>query len=212
MKVSAIVLAAGKSTRMRSALPKVLHQVAGKAMLSHVISAAQAAEIKQTLVVYGHGGEQVKALLADQNVQLAEQKEQLGTGHAVMQAMAQVQGDIVLVLYGDVPLIQPQTLQQLLGLVTSEQMALLTLTMENPQGYGRIVRNANNDAVAIVEQKDATPEQLAIQEINTGILACRRELLEEVLPALSNNNAQGEYYLTDVIAMAVQRGVKVATH
>src|SRR5699024_8294133 len=141
---------------------------------SHVISAAQAAEIKQTLVVYVHGGEQVKALLADQNVQLAEQKEQLGTGHAVMQAMAQVQGDIVLVLYGDVTLIHTQTLQQLLCSVTSEQMALLTLTMENPQGYVRIVRNANTHAVAIVEQQDAKPEQLAIQEINTRILAFRR--------------------------------------
>lgn len=212
MTVSAVVLAAGKGTRMRSALPKVLHQVAGKAMLSHVITAAQAAEVKQTLVVYGHGGEQVKALLEGQNVQLAEQKEQLGTGHAVMQAMPQVQGDTVLVLYGDVPLIQPHTLQELLALVTPEQMALLTLTMANPHGYGRIVRNANNEAVAIVEQKDATPEQLAIQEINTGILACRRELLEQVLPILSNNNAQGEYYLTDIIAMAVERGVKVATH
>lgn len=212
MTVSAVVLAAGKGTRMRSAFPKVLHQVAGKAMLSHVITAAQAAEVKQTLVVYGHGGEQVKALLEGQNVQLAEQKEQLGTGHAVMQAMPQVQGDTVLVLYGDVPLIQPHTLQELLALVTPEQMALLTLTMANPHGYGRIVRNANNEAVAIVEQKDATPEQLAIQEINTGILACRRELLEQVLPILSNNNAQGEYYLTDIIAMAVERGVKVATH
>lgn len=212
MTVSAVILAAGKGTRMRSALPKVLHQVAGKAMLSHVVAAAQAAEVTQTVVVYGHGGEQVKALLEGQNVQLAEQKEQLGTGHAVSQAMAQVQGDIVLVLYGDVPLIQPQTLQDLLALVSSEQMALLTLTMDNPQGYGRIVRNANNEAVAIVEQKDATPEQLAINEINTGILACRRELLEHVLPALSNNNAQGEYYLTDIIAMAVERGITVATH
>lgn len=212
MTVSAVILAAGKGTRMRSALPKVLHQVAGKAMLSHVVAAAQAAEVTQTVVVYGHGGEQVKALLEGQNVQLAEQKEQLGTGHAVSQAMAKVQGDTVLVLYGDVPLIQPQTLQDLLALVSSEQMALLTLTMDNPQGYGRIVRNANNEAVAIVEQKDATPEQLAIKEINTGILACRRELLEQVLPALSNNNAQGEYYLTDIIAMAVERGITVATH
>lgn len=212
MAVSAVILAAGKGTRMRSALPKVLHQVAGKAMLSHVITAAQAADVAQTVVVYGHGGERVKALLQGENIQLAEQKEQLGTGHAVAQAMPQVSSDVVLVLYGDVPLIQPQTLQQLLALVTPEQMALLTLTMDNPHGYGRIVRNANQEAVAIVEQKDATPEQLAIQEINTGILACRRELLDEVLPALSNNNAQGEYYLTDIIAMSVERGVKVATH
>lgn len=212
MKVSAVILAAGKGTRMRSALPKVLHQVAGKAMLNHVIAAATNAEVEQILVVYGHGGEQVKALLAAQNVQLAEQKEQLGTGHAVAQAMPQVHNDTVLVLYGDVPLIQPQTLTQLLALVTSEQMALLTLTMDNPHGYGRIVRNTAGEAVAIVEQKDATPEQLKIAEINTGILACRRELLDEVLPALSNNNAQGEYYLTDIIAMAVAKGIKVATH
>lgn len=212
MKVSAVILAAGKGTRMRSALPKVLHQVAGKAMLDHVIAAATKAEVEQTLVVYGHGGEQVKALLAAQKVQLAEQKEQLGTGHAVAQAMPQVRNEIVLVLYGDVPLIQPQTLTQLLALVTPEQMALLTLTMDNPQGYGRIVRNTEGEAVAIVEQKDATPEQLQITEINTGILACRRELLDEVLPALSNHNAQGEYYLTDIIAMAVAKGIKVATH
>lgn len=212
MTVSAVILAAGKGTRMRSALPKVLHQVAGQAMLKHVIAAAQAAEVQQTLVVYGHGGEQVKALLQDESVELAEQKEQLGTGHAVAQAMPQVKGDTVLVLYGDVPLIQSETLKDLLALVSTEQMALLTLTMENPHGYGRIVRNANNEAVAIVEQKDATPEQLAIQEVNTGILACRRELLEEVLPALSNDNAQGEYYLTDIIAMAVERGITVATH
>lgn len=212
MSVSAVVLAAGKGTRMRSKLPKVLHSIANKPMLGHVVEAAKAAEVNETVVVYGHGGDTVLSLFADHELGWAEQAEQLGTGHAVAQAMPKVTGDTVLVLYGDVPLIQPETLKQLLALVNDEQMALLTLEMTNPDGYGRIIRDASGAVQAIVEQKDANQEQLQVKEVNTGILACQRQFLDKVLPELSNNNAQGEYYLTDVIAMAAQSGVVVATH
>lgn len=212
MDVAAVILAAGKGTRMRSKQPKVLHAIAGCSMLGHVVHAAQSIRAAQTVVVYGHGGDQVRGLFAEANLQWAEQAEQLGTGHAVAQAMPTVHAENVLVLYGDVPLIQPSTLLELLALVSDQQMALLTLSMDNPDGYGRILRNADGAVQAIVEQKDASAQQLAINEINTGILACRRELLAQVLPQLSNNNAQGEYYLTDVIAMAVANNINVATH
>lgn len=212
MAVAAIILAAGKGTRMRSKLPKVLHGIAGRSMLGHVVNTAAHINVAQTVVVYGHGGDKVRSLFSDADVQWAEQAEQLGTGHAVAQAMPTVAAENVLVLYGDVPLIQPATLLELLALVNDQQMALLTLSMDNPDGYGRIIRNAEGEVQAIVEQKDATAEQLAITEINTGILACRREFLAAVLPQLSNNNAQGEYYLTDVIAMAVANNINVATH
>lgn len=212
MDTAAVILAAGKGTRMRSKLPKVLHGIAGRSMLGHVVQAAQHINATQTVVVYGHGGDKVRSLFADANLQWAEQAQQLGTGHAVAQAMPAITATNVLVLYGDVPLIQPQTLLELLALVSDEQMALLTLSMANPDGYGRIVRNAAGAVAAIVEQKDASAEQLAINEVNTGILACRREFLAQVLPQLSNNNAQGEYYLTDVIAMAVANNINVATH
>ncbi|HLR17242.1 MAG TPA: bifunctional UDP-N-acetylglucosamine diphosphorylase/glucosamine-1-phosphate N-acetyltransferase GlmU [Alcanivoracaceae bacterium] len=212
MNVAAVILAAGKGTRMRSKLPKVLHGIAGRSMLTHVAGTAQSINVAQTIVVYGHAGDVVRDHMSDWQLQWAEQAEQLGTGHAVAQAMPEVKADNVLVLYGDVPLIQPNTLLELLELVNDKQMALLTLTMEDPQGYGRIIRNEQGEVQAIVEQKDATEAQLAINEINTGILACRRELLEKVLPQLSNSNAQGEYYLTDVISLAVENGITVAAH
>ncbi|PNE04014.1 bifunctional N-acetylglucosamine-1-phosphate uridyltransferase / glucosamine-1-phosphate N-acetyltransferase [Alcanivorax sp. MD8A] len=211
MSLAVVVLAAGKGTRMKSALPKVLHQVAGKAMVQHVVDAAASLEVANTVVVYGHGGDQVQQTVKGDNLQWAEQAEQLGTGHAVAQAMPLVSEDIVLVLYGDVPLIRPETLKEFVACVDDKTLALMTLTLDDPSGYGRIVRDGQNNVQRIVEQKDASDAELGIQEINTGILACTRSFLADCLPKLSSNNAQGEYYLTDVIAMAVQSGLNVET-
>lgn len=209
MSLEVIILAAGQGTRMRSALPKVLHAVAGKPMLQHVIDTARQLSADAIHVVYGHGGEQVRETIGDPDIRWVEQREQLGTGHAVEQAMPQV-GDAstVLVLYGDVPLIQVETLSHLLANV-GEGIALLTVMLEDAHGYGRIVRDAEGRVCAIVEQKDASEEQLLIREANTGILACQGGQLRDWLQQLDNNNAQGEYYLTDVIAMAANAGVSV---
>ena len=211
MSLAVVILAAGKGTRMKSALPKVLHEVAGKAMVQHVVDAAASLEVTNTVVVYGHGGDQVQQTVQGHNLQWAEQAEQLGTGHAVAQAMPLVSEDIVLVLYGDVPLIRPDTLKEFVACVDDNTLALMTLTLDDPSGYGRIVRDGQNNVQRIVEQKDASDAELGIQEINTGILACTRSFLADCLPKLSSNNAQGEYYLTDVIAMAVQSGLNVET-
>ena len=211
MSLAVVILAAGKGTRMKSALPKVLHEVAGKAMVQHVVDAAASLEVTNTVVVYGHGGDQVQQTVQGHNLQWAEQAEQLGTGHAVAQAMPLVSEDIVLVLYGDVPLIRPETLKEFVACVDDKTLALMTLTLDDPSGYGRIVRDGQNNVQRIVEQKDASDAELGIQEINTGILACTRSFLADCLPKLSSNNAQGEYYLTDVIAMAVQSGLNVET-
>ena len=211
MSLAVVILAAGKGTRMKSALPKVLHEVAGKAMVQHVVDAAASLEVTNTVVVYGHGGDQVQQTVQGHNLQWAEQAEQLGTGHAVAQAMPLVSEDIVLVLYGDVPLIRPETLKEFVACVDDNTLALMTLTLDDPSGYGRIVRDGQNNVQRIVEQKDASDAELGIQEINTGILACTRSFLADCLPKLSSNNAQGEYYLTDVIAMAVQSGLNVET-
>ena len=209
MTLAVITLAAGKGSRMKSDLPKVLHTLAGKPMLTHVLDAASALPQAEQHVVIGHGAEQVQASITDHSVQWAMQTEQKGTGHAVAQAMPKVAEDAqVLVLYGDVPLIQTSTLQQLLD-ASHSGLALLTVKLDDPSGYGRIVRNQNNDVQAIVEHKDATPEQHQIQEVNTGILAVSAKHLNEWLPQLSVNNAQGEYYLTDIIAMAVANGLPV---
>lgn len=209
MSLAIVILAAGKGTRMKSALPKVLHTLAGKPMLQHVVDAARSLGPDSIHVVYGHGGDQVRETVTGDDLQWAEQAEQLGTGHAVAQAMDQIQADTVLVLYGDVPLIQPETLSGFVDQVDDTGMALMTLTMTNPTGYGRIVRNDDDQVMRIVEQKDANDAELAICEVNTGILACQRAFLADVLPKLSSNNAQGEYYLTDVIAMAVEAGLAV---
>ena len=211
MSLAVVILAAGKGTRMKSALPKVLHEVAGKAMVQHVVDAAASLEVTNTVVVYGHGGDQVQQTVQGHNLQWAEQAEQLGTGHAVAQAMPLVSEDIVLVLYGDVPLIRPETLKEFVACVDDNTLALMTLSLDDPSGYGRIVRDGQNNVQRIVEQKDASDAELGIQEINTGILACTRSFLADCLPKLSSNNAQGEYYLTDVIAMAVQSGLNVET-
>lgn len=197
-----VILAAGEGKRMKSAVPKVLQKIAGRPMLGHVIDAARALQPAGVHVVYGHGGEQVLAAFAsDADLQWAEQKERLGTGHAVQQAMPNVPDDArVLVLYGDVPLIRAETLQRLLD--APGRLAVLVAEPADPTGYGRIVRDEAGKVAAIVEQKDATEEQRRIRTVNTGIIAADAVALKQWLSKLSNSNAQGEYYLTDVFASA----------
>ncbi|GLP97654.1 bifunctional UDP-N-acetylglucosamine diphosphorylase/glucosamine-1-phosphate N-acetyltransferase GlmU [Paraferrimonas sedimenticola] len=206
MALKVVILAAGKGTRMKSSLPKVLHPVAKKPMVEHVIDAANQLQAEQVLLVYGHGGEQMKQHLAHREVTWVEQAEQLGTGHAVAQALPHINDDDqVLVLYGDAPLITADTLKRLLSSQPSGGAALLTAILDNPFGYGRIIRE-NGKVVANVEQKDATPEQQAIKEVNTGFVCADGKSMHTWLSQLSNDNAQGEYYLTDIIAMAHQQG------
>ncbi len=208
--LSVVILAAGQGTRMKSRLPKVLHPIGGKPLLTHVIHTSRDLNATQTVVVYGHGGEHVKTTLAKENVVWVEQKQQLGTGHAVDQARPHLNDDhIILVLYGDVPLINAGTLADLVKMAGTECLAILTVHLDNPHGYGRIVRDAQGQIQRIVEQKDANAQELAITEINTGILAVSGKRLKDWLQRLDNKNAQGEYYLTDVIAMAVKDGVAV---
>ena len=207
--MNVVILAAGMGKRMQSDLPKVLHPLAGKPLLSHVIDTARTLNPSRVCVVYGHGGDMVPSRLAADDLRFVLQAPQLGTGHAVMQA-ADVLDDAVptLVLYGDVPLTAAQTLQTLVEKAGKEKLAVLTVYLEDPTGYGRIVRSENR-IVRIVEQKDASPTELAIREVNTGILVAPTRALKSWLGKLSNNNAQKEYYLTDVIAMAVQDGIAV---
>ncbi|MGE5097162.1 MAG: bifunctional UDP-N-acetylglucosamine diphosphorylase/glucosamine-1-phosphate N-acetyltransferase GlmU [Betaproteobacteria bacterium] len=206
-----VVLAAGQGKRMHSDLPKVLHPLGGRPLLAHVLEAARSLEPTRLCVVIGHGGERVREALAAPDVAWATQEEQLGTGHAVMQALPQLAaGGTVLVLYGDVPLIAPQTLRALVDAATGGALALLTQQLENPRGYGRIVRDGAGRVARIVEEKDATHDERHIREVNTGILAVARSRLDPWLARLRNDNAQGEYYLTDVVAVAVSEGVEVA--
>lgn len=211
MSLDIVILAAGQGTRMRSALPKVLHPVAGNSMLGHVIHSARQLSPEGIHVVIGHGAERVREQLAADDLNFVLQDKQLGTGHAVAQAVPVLSADIVLILYGDVPLIEVETLQRLLTLVNDQQLGLLTVTLDDPTGYGRIVRDAQGRVSAIVEHKDASEAQKAIKEGNTGILAVPGKRLADWLSRLSNHNAQGEYYLTDVIAIAVQDGLTIAT-
>jgi bifunctional UDP-N-acetylglucosamine pyrophosphorylase / glucosamine-1-phosphate N-acetyltransferase len=211
MSLDIVILAAGQGTRMRSAQPKVLHPVAGDSMLGHVIHSARQLNPQGIHVVIGHGADIVRERLAADDLNFVLQDKQLGTGHAVAQAVPELSAETVLILYGDVPLIEVETLQRLLKRVSPEQLGLLTVTLVDPTGYGRIVRDADNRVSAIVEHKDATEAQKAITEGNTGILAVPGNRLADWLNRLSNNNAQGEYYLTDVIAMAVNDGLVVAT-
>ncbi len=210
MELSVIILAAGKGTRMKSSTPKVLHQLAGKPLLHHVFDTAESLEPNLVKIVVGHSAEDVQNSLEETNLKWVLQEEQLGTGHAVELAMPGVpENDTVLILYGDVPLIARSTLLRLLELVSKDSMALLTVTLENPDGYGRIVRSSSGDVTSIVEQKDASEKELGIKEVNSGILAARASHLNKWLPKLSSNNAQGEFYLTDIIAMAIADGIKV---
>ncbi|TDR51260.1 UDP-N-acetylglucosamine pyrophosphorylase /glucosamine-1-phosphate N-acetyltransferase [Halomonas ventosae] len=211
MTLDVVILAAGQGTRMRSTRPKVLHRLAGKPMVRHVIDTARGLEAERTHVVVGHGAEQVREALADCRVHFALQVEQKGTGHAVAQTLEALGEGKVLVLYGDVPLIRRETLVELLAHVDERHLGLLTVTLEDPAGYGRILRNAAGEVVAIVEHKDASESERAVRECNTGIMAMTAAQLRRWLPRLSADNAQGEYYLTDIIAMAAAEGVSIAT-
>ncbi|MBB3230653.1 bifunctional UDP-N-acetylglucosamine diphosphorylase/glucosamine-1-phosphate N-acetyltransferase GlmU [Halomonas stenophila] len=211
MSLDVVILAAGQGTRMRSTLPKVLHRLAGKPMVRHVIDTARGLEAERTHVVVGHGAEHVREALADCRVRFALQAEQKGTGHAVAQTLDALGNGKVLVLYGDVPLTRRETLRGLLEAVDEQHLGLLTVTLDEPDGYGRILRNEAGEAVAIVEHKDASEAERAVCECNTGIMAMTAAQLRRWLPRLSADNAQGEYYLTDIIAMAAAEGVKIAT-
>jgi len=207
-----IVLAAGQGKRMRSVLPKVLQPLAAKPMLAHVLDTARTLEARRIVVVYGHGGEVVREALDAPDLAWARQDPPQGTGHAVQQAMPLVDdGDIALILYGDVPLIGVPTLQRLMAAASDTALALLTVSMDNPTGYGRILRDGAGKVTRIVEEKDATADERRVQEVNTGILAAPVARLRQWLGNLKNDNAQGEYYLTDIIAMAVADGLEVVT-
>jgi bifunctional UDP-N-acetylglucosamine pyrophosphorylase/glucosamine-1-phosphate N-acetyltransferase len=207
--VTVVILAAGEGKRMKSTLPKVLQPLAGQPLLAHVIQAARRLSPEAIHIVYGHGGPRVRAALAHEQLGWVEQAQQRGTGHAVLQALPQIADDqTVLVLYGDVPLIRAQTLAELLALAGPKSLALLTVRLADPAGYGRIVR-ATGRVRAIVEEKDATRAQLRIHECNIGVLACPARLLKRWLARVKPHNAQGEYYLTDIVAMAVKDRIAV---
>jgi bifunctional UDP-N-acetylglucosamine pyrophosphorylase / glucosamine-1-phosphate N-acetyltransferase len=210
MKLAVVILAAGQGKRMKSNLPKVLQPLAGKPLLQHVVSTARTLAPHSMHVVYGHGGEQVRATMQHEPLQWALQAEQKGTGHAVVQAMPAIADDeMVLVLYGDVPLVSAETLRALVALAGPKSLSLLTVMLADPTGYGRIVRNARGAVQRIVEQKDANKRELKIREGYSGILAVPAKLLRSWLGKLRNSNTQGEYYLTDVIAMAAKQKIKV---
>jgi bifunctional UDP-N-acetylglucosamine pyrophosphorylase / glucosamine-1-phosphate N-acetyltransferase len=211
LPLSVVILAAGEGKRMKSALPKVLQPLAGRPLLAHVIDTARSLAPAGIHVVYGHGGERVRAELPAEPVHWTLQAQQLGTGHAVLQAIPKVPDEhLALVLYGDVPLLARQTLLDLVALAGPRQMALLTMTVDDPSGYGRIVRDGRGRVQRIVEQKDASAEERRIRECNTGVLAAPAKLLKGWLAALKAENSQREYYLTDVIAMAVKDGMAVS--
>ncbi len=211
MSTTVIILAAGKGTRMRSSLPKVLQPLAGRPLLGHVIDTAKKLNADNIITIYGHRGEQVQAAFTAQKIKWVEQSEQLGTGHAVQMTLPVLPQDgVSLILSGDVPCINPLTLQKLLDATAETGIGLVTLTLPDANGYGRIVRK-NGQIQAIVEHKDATNEQRQIQEINTGIYAVSNAKLHQWLPNLSNENVQGEYYLTDIVAMALADGMQVAS-
>lgn len=206
MNLEVIILAAGQGSRMKSTLPKVLHPVAGQPLLAHVVRTARALQPSAIHVVVGHGAEQVQAALASEQLGWVRQQQQLGTGHAVLQALPAVAADsVVLVLYGDVPLISEATLERLMALAETGP-ALLTANLANPSGYGRILRDDDGEVTAVVEEKDANDSQRAICEVNTGVMAAPAGDLRRLLPLVGNQNQQGEYYLPDILALAVAEG------
>ena len=208
MKTGIVILAAGQGTRMKSSLPKVLHTLAGLPLLQHVIDTAKKLNPNKIIVVYGHGGETVKTQINEDGVTWVEQAEQLGTGHAVEQAIPELENvDRVLVLYGDVPLIKKATLERLLN--KESALSILTTNLPDPTGYGRIIRQADGYVEKIVEHKDAKHDELKVNEINTGILAAEFDSLKKWIEMLENKNSQQEFYLTDIVALAVKQDVKV---
>ncbi|OIQ99093.1 bifunctional protein GlmU [mine drainage metagenome] len=208
-KLNIVILAAGKGTRMHSNTPKVLHEVGAKAILAHVIDCAKDLNPQKIIVVYGYGGETVRAEFAHENVVWVHQAEQLGTGHAVQQALTHLDADAkILILLGDVPLVDVHTCKNL-SEQANNKLAILSFNKTDPTGYGRIVRSTTGSVVAIIEHKDASSEQRSISEVNTGIMAMPMTYLTKWLSQISNQNVQGEYYLTDIVALAVAQGIEV---
>ena len=213
MNIKTIILAAGQGTRMRSSKPKVLHQIANRALLQHVYDTSSQLDNNSIVIIYGHGGEQLKHELQTLDADWVEQTEQLGTGHAVQQAESYIEDDDkVLILYGDVPLLMKSTIDSLLDNVSSTSIGLLTVELQNPRGYGRIVRDSDGSVLKIVEEKDTNEVEKLITEGNTGIIATPGNLLKQWLLKLENSNAQNEFYLTDIIEMAVNDGIEVKTN
>ncbi len=211
MSLSIVILAAGQGTRMKSARPKVIHELAGKSLLRHVVDTCRALEPEQIIVVTGHAAEQVHAVMQGQGLQFVEQAEQLGTGHALAQCLDAINtGNEVLVLFGDVPLIRAETMARIIEQGGDAAVCILSFVPENPFNYGRIVRQQNGSVRAIVEHKDASQEQLDIGECFSGIMAIRGDCLHQLVTSLDNKNAQGEYYLTDVVDIAVANGDSVS--
>lgn len=210
--LSTVILAAGKGTRMKSNLPKVLHKIGAKSMVKHVIDASYALDAEKVILIYGHGGDQLKASVNEDSLIWVAQTQQLGTGHAVQQIIPHISDDEqVLILYGDVPLITTATLENLLSVAPTKGIGLLTVNLDNPTGYGRIIRDSEQNVTAIVEQKDANEVQKQVNEVNTGILTAPAALLKTWLNNLSNDNAQQEYYLTDIIEMCAEQGYPITT-
>lgn len=210
MTIDIVILAAGQGTRMKSALPKVLHHLAGKPLIQHVVNTATTVPDSDITIVTGYASEQIKTSVAGGNLRYVYQKEQLGTAHAVQVAVSNLTSTgTTLIIYGDVPLISSETLMATLDLVNNNTMGLLTAQHTNPEGYGRILRDKQGQIYGIVEQKDATSEEQEIQEVNTGVMAIRTDHLQEWLPQIENDNAQNEYYLTDLIAIANREGVVI---
>lgn len=208
-QVSVVILAAGQGTRMRSSLPKVLQPLAGRPLLGHVIDTAESLAASKICLVYGHGGEQVRELFAERDLVWVLQEEQLGTGHAVLQALPELDSShTVLILYGDVPLVRKETLASLVAAGT-DQLAVMTAELDDPSGYGRIIRDIDDHVLAIVEEQDATEDQKTLREINTGMMACPAGLLAQWLKRIAPDNVQSEYYLTDIIRCAVEDGSTV---
>lgn len=212
MKTEAIVLAAGQGRRMNSSKPKVLQKLAGTSLINHVIQSLQTISVSKTIVVTGHMADQVKHHIAGKNIIFTEQAEQLGTAHAVSMALPELQDDsVVIILYGDVPLVGKDTIRKLINVVASDTIGLLTVALEDPAGYGRIVRDANGAVTEIIEHKDASQDQLKIREINTGVIAIMARHLRTLVPLVDNNNRQKEFYLTDIIKLAKTKGITINT-